>query len=168
VNGIELIAKERQRQIDAEGFTPDHDDGHGNGELIAAARCYAQYAQYQHVPNGTADGNHPQWWPWDEEWWKPSADPIRNIAKAGALLAADIDRRNRKAGQLVAVEYVSAIPEVTMQHLINAGLNAFGLQLFVESIASHKDAGGFKPITFKFRGIKITMEPDGPIDTSHH
>lgn len=30
--------------------------------------------------------------PWDAEWWKPSADPIRNLEKAGALLAAGIDR----------------------------------------------------------------------------
>jgi hypothetical protein len=63
---------------------------------------------------------------------------------------------------------MSEIPEVTMQHLINAGLNAFGLQLFVESIANMKDAQTFKPITFKFRGIKMTMEPEGPIDTRHH
>lgn len=31
-------------------------------------------------------------WPWDEEWWKPSLDPIRNLEKAGALIAAEIDR----------------------------------------------------------------------------
>ncbi len=60
------------------------------------------------------------------------------------------------------------VPEVSMQQLINAGLNAFGLQLFVESIANKKDASEFNPITFKFRGIKITMQPDGPIHTRHH
>ncbi len=60
------------------------------------------------------------------------------------------------------------IPEVPMQHLIDAGLNAFGLQLFIESIAGMKDAQTFKPITFKFRGIRITMQPDGEIDTRHH
>lgn len=61
-----------------------------------------------------------------------------------------------------------AIPEVTMQMLIDAGLNAFGLQLFVESIAKMKDAKTFTPITFRFRGLRITMQPDGEIDTSHH
>lgn len=93
-SGIELIAQERRRQIDAEGWTPEHDDEHVNGELIASARCYAKYAQYQ--PTGTADGNHPQWWPWDDEHWKPSPDPIRNLVKAGALIAAEIDRLQRK------------------------------------------------------------------------
>lgn len=95
MTGAELIAAERQRQIDVENWTPEHDDEHGNGELIAAARCYAKFAQYQ--PNGTADGSHPQWWPWDEEWWKPSDDKIRNLVKGGALIAAEIDRLQRKA-----------------------------------------------------------------------
>ncbi len=60
------------------------------------------------------------------------------------------------------------IPEVTMQHLIDAGLNAFALQLFVESIANKKDAATFTAIAFRFRGIRFTMEPDGEIDTRHH
>ena len=80
-SGIELIAKERQRQIEAEGWTPEHDDQHVHGELADAAACYV-------------DGN-PVGWPWDEKWWKPSSDPIRNLAKAGALIAAEIDRLQR-------------------------------------------------------------------------
>lgn len=59
-------------------------------------------------------------------------------------------------------------PEVTMQQLIDAGLNAFALQLFVESIADKKDAATFFPFSFNFRRIKITLEPCGEIDTSHH
>ena len=58
--------------------------------------------------------------------------------------------------------------DVTMQDLIDAGLNAFGLQLFVESIANKGDAKSFRPLRFRFRGIKITLEPDGEIDTRHH
>jgi hypothetical protein len=34
----------------------------------------------------------PSDWPWEKSWWKPSADPIRNLVKAGALIAAEIDR----------------------------------------------------------------------------
>ncbi|MCM0757438.1 hypothetical protein M7775_02505, partial [Sporomusa sphaeroides DSM 2875] len=40
-SGIELIAAERQRQISQEGWTPEHDDQHANGELALAAACYA-------------------------------------------------------------------------------------------------------------------------------
>jgi hypothetical protein len=36
-------------------------------------------------------------WPWDQDWWKPSPDPIRNLVKAGALIAAEIDRLQRLA-----------------------------------------------------------------------
>jgi hypothetical protein len=34
-------------------------------------------------------------WPWSKKWWKPSSDPIRNLVKAGALIAAEIDRLQR-------------------------------------------------------------------------
>jgi hypothetical protein len=37
-------------------------------------------------------------WPWDDEWYKPTPkDPIRQLVKAGALIAAEIDRFQRKA-----------------------------------------------------------------------
>ena len=39
--GIRLIAAERQRQVDVEGWTPAHDDEHDEGELAIAAACYA-------------------------------------------------------------------------------------------------------------------------------
>ncbi len=84
MNGIERIAAERQRQIEVEGFGPEHDSGNENGEMIDAAICYAMNAEIQ-------DGHHVSIWPWKEEWWKP-ADPIRDLEKAGALIAAEIDR----------------------------------------------------------------------------
>jgi hypothetical protein len=95
--GIELIAAERQRQIEAENWTAEHDDDHIRGELSAAAACYADIAAIQesnimrYYPDGV-----PKRWPWDEKWWKPSPDPIRNLEKAGALIAAEIDRLQRE------------------------------------------------------------------------
>lgn len=67
-------------------------------------------------------------------------------------------------------EAVKTIPTVTTQQLINAGLNAFGLQLFIESIANKGDAKEFQPLSFVFRGIRVTMQPETgqEIDTSHH
>jgi len=50
--------------------------------------------------------------------------------------------------------------EVTTQMLIDAGLNAFGLQLFAESIAGKKDVKTFSPLSFRYRGVKMTIEPD--------
>lgn len=31
----------------------------------------------------------------EEKWWKPSDDPIRNLVKVSALIAAEIDRLKR-------------------------------------------------------------------------
>ena len=41
----------------------------------------------------------PRAWPWHQGSFKPSADPIRNFEKAGALIAAEIDRRLRAAAK---------------------------------------------------------------------
>jgi len=98
-SGIELIAEERQRQISEEGWTPEHDATHDVGELAMAASCYAMIHEYR--PEKLA----PLGWPWSDEWWKPSfirdssgniIQPphlrIRELQKAGALIAAEIDR----------------------------------------------------------------------------
>ena len=81
--GTELIAAERERQITEEGRNLDWI--HEKGELLDAAVCYAEAVQMN-------DHRMYEDWPWAECWWKPSDDPIRNLVKAGALIAAEIDR----------------------------------------------------------------------------
>lgn len=95
MDGIELIAAERQRQIAVEGWTPEHDDSHDLGEMVIAAWAYAQCAI--NIIRGHKADRIPDWWPWAVKWWKPSSDPIRNLVKAGALIAAEIDRLQRAA-----------------------------------------------------------------------
>jgi hypothetical protein len=86
VNGIERITAERERQMSVEGWTPQHDDReHAHGELTQAALCYL---------TGNKAG-----WPWEMSWWKPSEDRIKDLTKAGALIAAEIDRLARRASQ---------------------------------------------------------------------
>lgn len=92
MSGAELITAERQRQIDVEGYTAEHDHGHFVGTpLLAAARGYLA------VP-GTVDrpidpAVSPAGWPWAGRYWKPSPnDRVRELVKAGALIAAEIDR----------------------------------------------------------------------------
>jgi len=91
--GASLIVAERARQVTAEGWTPDHDDEHDTGELVAAARTYAKYAERQ---SNAQVQLRPSSWPWEPSSWKPSADPIHNLVKAGALIAAEIDRLLRR------------------------------------------------------------------------
>lgn len=80
LTGAELIAQERQRQIEVEGWTPEHDDLHSHGEIAHAADCY--------VLNDDTD------WPWAKEWWKPTTT-IRGLVKAGGLYQAEIERLTR-------------------------------------------------------------------------
>lgn len=89
--GVGPIEAERQRQISQEGWTAEHDDKHNHGELIAAAMCYLDAGELVYDL-----GNTPPPWPFEPESWKPSDDPIRNLIKAGALIAAEIERLQRK------------------------------------------------------------------------
>jgi hypothetical protein len=88
MTGVELIAEERQRQVDVEGWTEKHDDLHTSGQIAEAARCYLE-------GRNPAASRMIVGWPWLEKWWKPSKDPVRNLVKAGALIAAEIDRLQR-------------------------------------------------------------------------
>jgi len=94
--GIQQIAAERDRQITTEGWTPEHDAEHPDGALAEAAISYTTTASAQVRGNCGAKLMDDQW-PWNPEWWKPSDNPIRNLVKAGALIAAEIDRLQRLA-----------------------------------------------------------------------
>lgn len=97
-DGAELIAAERSRQQRIEGWTPQHDDRHDDGSLAAAACCYAALGRRQcdgTIIRPASRVDPPGGWPFDEEWWKPKDDPIRNFVRAGALIAAEIDRLRR-------------------------------------------------------------------------
>lgn len=93
MTGSELIAQERKRQITVEGWTPEHDDQHDRGELVRASVCYALDAHW------ARDGVPPDW-PWDSKWWKPTPDDrVHELIKAGALIAAEIDRLQRASSR---------------------------------------------------------------------
>lgn len=86
--GVELIAAERTRQIEVENRSPRHDATHRREELAQAAASYAMPPRYR-----PADGCPPLLWPWHIRWWKPTpTDRVRELVKAGALIAAEIDR----------------------------------------------------------------------------
>nr|WP_278434388.1 MazG-like family protein [Brucella anthropi] len=82
------VLAERRRQIEAEGWTPEHDDEHSNGEMARAALCYITAKERSHLPTV------PLKWPWSDAWWKPDGYR-RNLIKAGALILAEIERLDR-------------------------------------------------------------------------
>lgn len=89
-DGATLIAQERARHLYAEGWTDVHDDRYEDHELTDAAACYILSSKVvDHVLRP------PQGWPWGESWWKPTTE-VRDLVKAGALIAAEIDRLQRE------------------------------------------------------------------------
>lgn len=105
--GIVLIEAERRRQIEAEGYTPEHDAGHGGGEFVSAAFAYGQARDVlvrPRQPSRLACNEPPTfpYWPWAKSDFKPArfdhGGAVRDLVKCGALIAAEIDRLVRAAG----------------------------------------------------------------------
>jgi len=106
MNGSELIAKERIRQVEEEDYDVIHDGQHKENALAEAAVCYIMCKENvipRHVSEispgdlftgeGMRDAIIWALWPWGwkREWFKPKTR-IRNLVRAGALIAAEIDR----------------------------------------------------------------------------
>jgi hypothetical protein len=89
------VLAERQRQISAEGWTPEHDDEHGHGEIAMAAAAYA-VASTQRLNPKALPSNIFALTGWSSQWWKPHS-PRRDLVKAGALILAEIERLDRAA-----------------------------------------------------------------------
>ena len=119
-DGAALITAERSRQITVEGWTPQHDDDeHESGDLARAVLCYLTCGLNQSRGVGQQK-TVPLSWPWAKEWWKPSDDPVRNMVKAGALIAAEIDLQKRKAPPAShAAESAPLLPSDTL-HICTA------------------------------------------------
>jgi hypothetical protein len=121
-SGSALIAAERQRQIAREGYDHAHDDRHTQGSIAWAASVYAAPGPIYRYGWSHVRGNAPdrsgrsvmepasEWptrmtfvepWPWDYSALKQHDDTIEGrvseLVKAGALIAAEIDRLQRKA-----------------------------------------------------------------------
>ena len=81
--GIKLIADERKRQIEVEGYDAKHDFNEPLNSIVAAAVSYAMVD----IDKQEAEA----WWNWDWKFWKPK-DRKRNLVRAGALIAAALDK----------------------------------------------------------------------------
>lgn len=108
--GVDLIARERARQVSEEGYSAKHDDEHDGGQLAMAAACYASAAACERIytrrdhANGTSYDDPFPWRGHDSRPRKgnvlmvddvPDDVAIRLLVKAGALIAAEIDRLQR-------------------------------------------------------------------------
>jgi hypothetical protein len=104
--GVERIVAERRRQIADLKWTPEHDDDHDGGELALAAVCYAAPDRVYVRDDFAAGVQFKDPFPWGRWDSRPHdgnvlkdrtmAEDIRLLEKAGALIAAEIDRLLRK------------------------------------------------------------------------
>lgn len=94
-SALGMIAGERARQI-YQGFTADHDDGHQEGDLAAAACCYAKFSSC--LTKGCSVDEimdlYVNDYPWDDESFRPG-DRMDCLVKAGAFIVAEIERIQR-------------------------------------------------------------------------
>mgnify|MGYP001596539848 CR=1 FL=1 len=113
MSGVDHIAAERQRQMEVEGWTPEHDAQHTSGELAMAAALYAAPVDLFEI--GKDHRGYDVFydrWPWKDivshprdemgpgrevnAWDKRKKHSrLRRLEIAGALIAAEIDRLER-------------------------------------------------------------------------
>jgi len=87
------VLAERRRQIEAEGWTPEHDDEHSGGQMARAGACYALSGSCP-PSDETAALLVDLAWPWAPKWWRPTTQR-RDLVKAAALILAEIERLDR-------------------------------------------------------------------------
>lgn len=108
LTGIELIAQERQRQIEVKGYDSDHDELETAFQLSGAAAMHIAHAMNKDFEGHTHyddlgncarfqvreidTENWREHWPWDDHDGRENADVLTSLVKAGALIAAEIDR----------------------------------------------------------------------------
>lgn len=93
------VIAERERQVNDEFWTPEHDDMSTRHQLSGAATSYARhvYARawiFPTSPENYRSEDAPYFWPWDEESWKPKS-PRQDLVRAAALIIAEIERLDR-------------------------------------------------------------------------
>lgn len=91
--GHRRIAAERHRQVQVEGYSPEHDDEHSIVELWDAACAYT-YCD-------------PRAWPWEPGGFKLGPTRVRELEKAGALFLALAEFAQRRAD--AAAESIGAL-----------------------------------------------------------
>lgn len=115
-SGAEIIAEERKRQIEVEGWTSEKDDLYTSGQLALAGATYAipmfdrdDYGGYVYSTDV------PIMFPLSPEWWKPTPDDrIRELAKAGALTKREYDSYEGSLNELL----LTTISLVSWQNVV--------------------------------------------------
>lgn len=137
---IQEIHAERQRQIEVEGWTPEHDDEHDDAEMLRAAVLYYHHAtRPADWPLRMRSDGAPVGWPWDKKWWKPKEPRRRNLIVAGALCLAERERIIRRHEKLTKGYSYFGAKNPEPPHI---GHVEQKLQIVLDALAHVDGAGG--------------------------
>lgn len=110
---LEYFFEERTRQVDVKGYDADHDEMETAFQLSSAAALFICNAQNQYFKDHSHyddrgdvvrfegrsvtddEDEELKWkqeWPWKDHDGRPDADILTSLIKAGALIAAEVDR----------------------------------------------------------------------------
>lgn len=102
---IEMIERERNRQITREGWSIKHDDKQNLDQLSWAAVAYVMPDPVMRFAEANMANSHHAssmclsrecLWPWPATTYKPTPhDRMRELVKAGALIVAEMERLQR-------------------------------------------------------------------------
>lgn len=106
--GAIIVMEERMRQQREENWTDTHDDTHKAGELAQAGAYYATVAKphdkefimppIEQFPIKAEEYYSPVGFPFEEPWRKIKGR-VNNMRRAGAFIAAELDRLLRKTAK---------------------------------------------------------------------
>lgn len=93
MDGVELIAIERKRQVEELKWDYTDKDLYDNNELSSAGAVYALSQEDREFLQEQIESDIINvLWPWNNKYYKPTPkDRVRELVKAGALIAAQID-----------------------------------------------------------------------------
>ena len=181
-SGTDLIAAERKLQIHHHGYQPEQDLSYTRGQLLDAALSYCGAAINIGHPSALKP---PKQWPWAASLFHPSPSPVRNLVKAGALLAAEIDRLitvEQMETKVVCAQPQDVVPEdpaprppapvsfgvplnptpVMLSPSITGGQEIFiqGRKVGVTKAVPVSDPNGFPGLSIE--GVLLSPDPQSP------
>jgi hypothetical protein len=124
--GVGRIRTERGRQITAEGYSLAGDRQYKDGQLMRAAWSYLEAVMHRDAStpsHAIAKAPPPIQWPWDGGHWKPKSG-LKDLARAGALIAAEIDVRLADLGAFV---------DLVVEACVAGGADRIGARAIVET-----------------------------------
>ena len=182
VVGTKLIEQYREEQISKHNWSVQHDiDVNKDGQLVQAAMAYLANVVTVEVDSasGPVAVDSRTLWPnnWSKRWLKLSDNRVKDLSKAGALIAAEIDRLlqtsddvdleelYKYAKQQDLVSTIQKVREEQIQHGLTKENLTYGKYTdAVIAYCANEDQRILDEIAYKYWPFKGIPEPQDVIE----